>query len=177
MPRKKALSFVNQVEVPAVVKQPDPLPEVEDTIKAAVMRQPETPVLLPPLPSGSAPVLPEPTKRMTADDLRNRMAELCAKHNYDPIAEILRIIEDTKGLLRTEMEVFADNIPVDVTHEQLRRFIRNWAARIPHPEMKEILSLHKELMQYIAPKLKATEVTQVADSSIHVTRKQYSQNV
>jgi len=131
----------------------------EKAIEAEVLS-----AVTPNLPTESA--APE----LSMKDLKSRMSSLCVKHGYDPVGELLQIIKDSKGALKQEL---LDIIP-EIESADIKMRLLDLAKRIPTPDARDIISIHKEIIQYIAPKLKATDLEGSLDVGITVNVVRFS---
>ena len=133
----------------------------EKAIEAEVLS-----AVTPNLPTESAAPAPE----LSMKDLKSRMSSLCVKHGYDPVGELLQIIKDSKGALKQEL---LDIIP-EIESADIKMRLLDLAKRIPTPDVRDIISIHREIIQYIAPKLKATDLEGSLDVGITVNVVRFS---
>jgi hypothetical protein len=101
----------------------------------------------------------------TAAELRNRIIEVCAANNYDPVTELLEIVNAAKEDTREDLRKLASTVKDPDLAEQMRVI----ASKILPLDVETMISIHKELLQYIAPKLRSTEIKGDVDVNIHVT--------
>lgn len=88
----------------------------------------------------------------TPAEVRNRIATLCRANEYDPVAELL-------SLLRDGYRVYDGSVDEDGD----RNFV------LVSLDAKDAISIHKEILSYIAPKLKATSIEKTIKQSVNVT--------
>ena len=86
----------------------------------------------------------------TPSEVRARIVELCAQHNYDPIAELI-------DMVRNGYEVEANGKKV----------------RVPL-DAKDVIGIHKEIIQYIAPKLRSVDVQAQVEANISISVTKFS---
>lgn len=112
----------------------------------------------------------------TPSEVRARIAELCQANNYDPVAELLLFVETSGEILVKEILDISNAIKDDKLRERLAKI----AEAIKHVgvggDSRDIIGIHKELLQYIAPKLRSMEVKGEIDADINITVTKFTGN-
>lgn len=108
----------------------------------------------------------------TAAELRGRIAELCAMHGYDPVQSLLTIVKSAESDARQEILDIAEKVK-DIG---LKNRLQEAAKKIIPADIDQMISIHKEILQYVAPKLRATEVKGDIDVNIHVTVQKFGES-
>lgn len=141
------------------------------------------------VPTPLAALPPSPgVSGLTVKTLKERMMQFCDDNNYDPVRELLRIIDDSKGRIHEDFKAYKDSLTelcvqistgrmtattIITALNKLISELDPLVKRIPTPEMKEIIGIHKEIMSYVAPKQKAVEVSASVDHRITVVKRQF----
>lgn len=117
-----------------------------------------------------APILPDNIGKISARGIKDRISHLCDLHNYDPVKELLQCIDDSKGALRKEFMEQIDLLP----ESRCKVLLTELVKRIPNPDTREIIGIHKELLGYIAPKLKSVDMQGNIDVNFTVVVRKFS---
>lgn len=91
----------------------------------------------------------------TPSEMSERMRDLCNENGYDPVYEILELIRNGYKVKIKDSE--GNEL---VTQEYL--------------DPKDQIALHKEMLKYIYPQLKAVDIQGHIDANVTVTVKQYN---
>ena len=105
--------------------------------------------------------------------LRNCIIELCAKNNYDPIQELINTVKASDQNAKAELISLAKS--TKVRSKTLREQLLAIADNIVSADLREVIGIHKEVLQYIAPKLRSIETKENIDVNINVTVKKFSE--
>jgi len=111
----------------------------------------------------------------TAAETRSMIKALCAEHGYNPIMELIEIIDNSKSSAKKELINIAGSELVKSA--KLREALLEVAEKIIPPDVKDLISIHKEVLQYISPKLKAVEVRGKHDMNINITIQKFGEEV
>ena len=87
----------------------------------------------------------------TPSEVRHRIAELCAQNDYDPVRELIEMVQKGHRIVMSDGSF--KFIPLDP---------------------KDVISIHKEVLQYIAPKLRTIDVQASIEANINVTVTKYA---
>lgn len=113
----------------------------------------------------------------TPAEVRSRIAEMCAENNYDPVQELLLFVQTSGEVLAHEIREIASVVRNKVISKKLE----NVANTIKHVgvggDSRDIIGIHKELLQYIAPKLRSMEVKGELDVNFNITVTKYAEEV
>lgn len=111
-------------------------------------------------------------------ELRDSIIALCATSEYDPIGEMMRMatgrnlaIKEKVLGLANELRSLGEDEPFDANEFADR--LAALAESIPQLSPSDEIAIHKEIAQYVAPKLKSMDVGGTVSSSINVTIKQF----
>jgi hypothetical protein len=87
---------------------------------------------------------------LTPAEVRNTIHQICAKHNYDPFEELVKLAVGTHN--------------VSINGEMME---------LPLCDIEQRITIAKELAPYLAPKLKNIEVKQEMTGGFHITLKRF----
>lgn len=91
----------------------------------------------------------------TPSEMSERMRDMCNINGYDPVFEIMELIRNGARVAVKDADgnEYIEYVPLDA---------------------KEQFAIHKEMMKYIYPQLKAVDIQGHIDANVTVTVKQYS---
>ena len=105
----------------------------------------------------------------TPSEVRARISELCQANGYDPVAELLLFVQTSGEVLVQEI----NEIAKAVKSVKLRERLEKVAEAIKHVgvggDSRDIIGIHKEILQYIAPKLRSMEIKGDFDLNFNIT--------
>lgn len=115
----------------------------------------------------------------TPAEVRRRIAQLCTKAGYDPVRELLSFVKEAARPLRDELLDIADTIEnePEIDTDEICPRLRHLASLIQAPNHSEIISIHKELLQYVAPKLRGVDISGEVKQDITVNIKHFQDEV
>jgi len=87
----------------------------------------------------------------TPSEVRARIAELCAQNDYDPVKELIEMVQKGQRIEMSDGTI--KFIPLDP---------------------KDVISIHKEVLQYIAPKLRTIDVQASIEANISISVTKFS---
>lgn len=91
--------------------------------------------------------------RLTPQEVRAKIHEICESNNYDPFEELIKLATETQ-----EVEV------------------NGHMHQIPVCDVDQRITIARELAQYMAPKLKSVEVTAEIDNQFTFNIKHFNEN-
>lgn len=112
----------------------------------------------------------------TPSEIRARLSELCKEHDYDPIKALLEIISDARaGTVKDAAIQICQDMEGEGCSAELVERMRVITVKIPSIEMRELIGIHKEILQYIAPKLRSMDIQAHVDTEVHVAVAQFNE--
>lgn len=104
---------------------------------------------------------------MTPAEMRQHIKDVCGKYDYDPLNELIALTRGGYDHLSRELRKIAAK---KTTTKTDRETLLKTADLLDHfgPDVKDCILIHKEILSYIAPKLRAMEVHQEVDANINI---------
>lgn len=113
----------------------------------------------------------------TPAEVRNRIAELCQENDYDPVLELLYIAKNASMDVVNELVELKQSVRSQAGQARLDRVIECIARCGVGPDATTLINIHKEILQYIAPKLRSMEVKGTQDLNLTIEVKKFSEEV
>jgi len=115
----------------------------------------------------------------TPAEYRAHLHELCQLNDYDPVMELLTIVKKSGVEIESAMRKIAETLREDTVSRDKRSLLSDELMKLATivgaagTKPSEIIGIHKEVLQYIAPKLRSLDISGQIDSDINLTIKTF----
>lgn len=121
-------------------------------------------------------------KGASSAELRDSVLDLCEQNGYDPIKELIELVQGRNTKFGEMLLGIAEDLesalnPGTIDVKKFAKALRMIAERIPGLSTSDEIAVHKEVAQFLTPKIKSMDVQQTVKASINISVKNFMINV
>jgi hypothetical protein len=111
--------------------------------------------------------------KTTPSEFREHLLEICEQRDYNPAVALLDLVKGEKNALKQQILSIAKQQTIAPLRKQLMDIAEVVGAI--GLSAREVVDIHKELLQYIAPKLRSLDISGEIDTNLTVVVRKFKE--